>query len=189
ANILADTDYYFKNSISIDIADIGTGSGAIAIALKKEESKFNMFATDISGKALEIARKNSELNDCQITFFQGDMLQPLIDHNIKLDVLVCNPPYIPAKQRIQKSVIDFEPHVALFGGEDGLFFYHSVFENAHKVIKDKSFMAFEIGYDEKEALIKMVKEYFPDDKYEVLKDINGKDRMLFIYHNLEAVTK
>ena len=63
-----------------------------------------------------------------------------------------------------------------------------MFENAHKVIKINLY-GFEIGYDEKEALIKMVKEYFPDDKYEVLKDINGKDRMLFIYHNLEAVTK
>ena len=73
---------------------------------------------------------------------------PLIDHNIKLDVLVCNPPFIPANREYRKA--DFEPHVALFGGEDGLFFYHSVFENAHKVIKI-NFMAFEIGYDEKEA--------------------------------------
>lgn len=185
ANILADSDYYYKDYSSIDIADIGTGSGAIAVALKKEEDKFNIHATDISAKALEIARRNCELNNCEITLFQGDMLQPLIENNIKLDILVCNPPYIPSKQRIEKSVADFEPHLALFGGDDGLYFYRSVFENAHKVMKDKSFMAFEIGYDEKEELEKMVKEYFPDDRYEVLKDLNGKDRMLFIYHNLD----
>ncbi len=185
ANVLADSDYYFKDYPVIDIADIGTGSGAIAIALKKEENRFNMFATDISTKALEIAKENCEINNCEITFFQGDMLQPLIENNIKLDILVCNPPYIPSKQKMEKSVVEFEPHLALFGGDDGLRFYRSVFENAHNVIKEKSFMAFEIGYDEKEALEKLVTEYFPNDKFEVLKDLNGKNRMLFIYHNLD----
>lgn len=185
ANILADSDYYFKDYKSIDIADVATGSGAIAIALKKEETKFNMYATDISSKALDIAKENSKLNDCEITFLKGDMLQPLIENDIKLDILVCNPPYIPSKQSMEDSVINFEPHLALFGGEDGLYFYRLVFENAHKVLKNKSFMAFEIGFDEKEALEKMVKEYFPNNRYEVLKDLNGKDRMLFVYHNLD----
>ncbi|MGI6607772.1 MAG: peptide chain release factor N(5)-glutamine methyltransferase [Erysipelotrichaceae bacterium] len=185
ANVLADADYYFKDYKSIDIADVGTGSGAIAIALKKEENRFNMFATDISDKALDIAKNNCEINNCEITFFQGDMLQPLIENEIRLDMLVCNPPYIPSRQNMEKSVFDFEPHLALFGGEDGLLFYRSVFENARKVLKDKSIMAFEIGFDKKEALEKLVKEHFPNDKYEFLKDINGKNRMLFIYHNLD----
>ncbi len=185
ANVLADADYYFKDYHSIDIADIGTGSGAIAIALKKEEDKFKMMATDISLKALELAKKNSVLNNCEITFFKGDMLQPLIDNNIKLDILVCNPPYIPKKQEMEKSVVDYEPHLALFGGDDGLYFYRSVFENAFKVLKEQAFMAFEIGYDEKEALEKMTQEYFPNSKYEFLKDLNGKVRMLFIYRNLD----
>ena len=85
---------------------------------------------------------------------------------------------------MQKSVIEFEPHVALFGGDDGLFFYRKIMEDALKVINEKSFLAFEIGYDEKNALCKLTEQYFPNDRYEVLKDINGKDRMLFIYHNL-----
>ncbi|HPW53551.1 MAG TPA: peptide chain release factor N(5)-glutamine methyltransferase [Erysipelotrichaceae bacterium] len=185
ANVLADCDYYFKDYPVIDIADIGTGSGAIAIALKKEENRLNMIATDISDKALDMARKNCENNDCEITFMQGDMLKPLIEDRIKLDVLVCNPPYIPDKQKVEESVISYEPHLALFGGEDGLDFYRRVFENAHKVIRDKSFMAFEIGSNERETLEKLVKEHFPDSRYEVLKDLNGKDRMLFIYHNLD----
>lgn len=186
ANVLADIDYYFADYKSVTIADVGTGSGNIAIALKLEEPKLQMWATDISQQALDLAKRNSQLNKADITFLQGDMLQPLIDNNIKLDVLVSNPPYIPVHQQMQAAVVDNEPHVALFGGEDGLDFYRSEFENASKVIKEHSFLAFEIGYDEKDAISNLVKQYFPNDRFEILKDINGKDRMLFIYHNLEA---
>ncbi len=184
ANVLADSDYYFADKEVIDIADVGTGCGAIAVALACEEPKFKMTATDISEDALVLAKKNAESNNCHIDIYQGDMLQPLIDKGIRLDILVSNPPYIPARQEMQKSVVDFEPHVALFGGDDGLYFYRKIFENALKVIKDQSFMAFEIGYDEKDALVELVKQYFPADRYEVLKDLNGKNRMLFVYHNL-----
>lgn len=184
ANVLADSDYFFPDKDVIDIADVGTGSGAIALALKKEEPKFHMSATDISETALQVARENARELGVEVAFYQGDMLQPLIDRGIKLDILVSNPPYIPREQEIQKSVDEYEPHVALFGGDDGLKFYRSIFENAHKVIKEKSFLAFEIGYDEKDAIIAEVKKYFPSDRYEVLKDINKKDRMLFIYHGI-----
>ncbi|MBQ7223417.1 MAG: peptide chain release factor N(5)-glutamine methyltransferase [Erysipelotrichaceae bacterium] len=184
ANVLADSDYFFPGKQRLDIADVGTGSGAIAIALKKEEPRYNMHATDISLTALSLAEENARLNECEVKFLAGDMLQPLIDAGIKLDILVCNPPYIPVHQEVEKSVGEYEPHVALFGGNDGLYFYRKVFDNAQKVLKEKSFMAFEIGYDEKEALVREVESRFPADRYEVLKDINGKDRMLFIYHNL-----
>ncbi len=184
ANVLADSDYFFADKDTVEIADVGTGSGAIAIALKKEESKFHMYATDISEAALQVAQQNAEDNDVEIAFYQGDMLQPLIDRNIKLDILVSNPPYIPREQEIQKSVDQYEPHVALFGGDDGLYFYRKIFANAHKIIKEKSFLAFEIGYDEKDAIVKEVEKYFPNDRYEVLKDINKKDRMLFVYHGI-----
>ena len=184
ANVLADSDYYFSDKEVIEIADVGTGSGAIALALKKEEPKFRMHATDISETALKVAEENARDLEVEVDFLQGDMLQPLIDKGIKLDILVSNPPYIPRQQEIQKSVDKYEPHVALFGGDDGLYFYRRIFENAHKVIKEKSFLAFEIGYDEKDAIIKEVEKYFPDDRYEVLKDINKKDRMLFIYHGI-----
>jgi len=186
ANVLADSDYFFKDLKEISIADIGTGSGNIAFALKMEEPKFKMYATDISNEALQTAKENANDYHCDITFMQGDMLQPIIDAKIKLDILVSNPPYIPINQQVQKSVDMFEPHVALFGGDDGLYFYRKIFENAYKVIKDKAFLAFEIGFDEKDALIKEIKKYFPNDTYEFIKDINGKDRMLFIYHNLQA---
>lgn len=184
ANVLADSDFYFENLQEITIADVGTGSGAIAITLKKEEPRFRMYATDISEEALDTARDNAATLEADVEFLQGDMLQPLIDKGIKLDILVSNPPYIPVHQEVQKSVGEYEPHVALFGGNDGLFFYRSIFENAHKVLRERSFMAFEIGYDEKGQIIAELKKSFPDSPYEVLKDLNGKDRMLFVYNNL-----
>lgn len=180
ANVLADYDEYFQNQ-KVTLADVGCGSGAISISLKKEEDNLEVYATDISDKALEVAKENAKKLDADVTFMQGDMLQPLIDKNIKLDILVSNPPYIPQEEELEVSVVDYEPHVALFGGNDGLKFYRSILEKAHLVLKDKSIMAFEMGYDQKERLSNLVKEYFPQAEIKCLKDINGKNRMLFVY--------
>ena len=133
ANVLAAYDEYFQGQ-QVTAADIGTGSGAIAISLKKEEENIHMLASDISEKAVMVAN---------------------------------------------------EPHVALFGGEDGLKFYRVIFENAPKILNEKAFMAFEMGYNQKEALSAEARKYFPDAKIEVIKDMSGKNRMLFIYLNLE----
>ncbi len=177
--VLSKYDEYFKGQ-KINLADVGTGSGAIAIALKKEEANLNVCASDISFDALNVARKNAKNNDADVTFYQGSMLDPLIENNIKLDILVSNPPYIKQDEVLDPSVKDYEPHVALFGGDDGLKFYRMIFENAHKVLKDKSMMFFEIGYDQKENLSALASSYFKDAHIEVFKDINKKDRMLFI---------
>ena len=87
---------------------------------------------------------------------------------------------------MEESVVDYEPHVALFGGEDGLKFYRIIFENARKVLNEKAFMAFEMGYDQKERLTALAKEYFPEAKIEVLQDMSGKNRILFIYLHTDA---
>lgn len=181
ANILARMDERFPNKEQITCADVGTGSGAIAIVLAKEEPKVKMMATDISEEAVQTAKKNAVNNEADITFVTGDMLQPLIDSNIKLDVLVSNPPYIPQEEVMEKSVIDYEPHVALFGGEDGLKFYKEIFKNCRKVLNEKAFMAFEMGWDQRERMSNLVEEMLPECKYEIIKDMNDKDRMLFVY--------
>ena len=183
ANVLADIDEYFPEG-TISMADVGTGSGAIGISLALEEPRVSMVASDISEEALGVARKNSQNLEANVEFFQGDLLEPLIERGIKLDFLVSNPPYIPDSQVLEVSVKDFEPNVALFGGVDGLYCYRRIFERAHLVMKDRCIMAFEIGYDQKEALESLAKSTFVGDKVEVLKDLNGKDRMLFIYHNV-----
>ncbi len=181
ANILARMDERFPNKEQITCADVGTGSGAIAIVLAKEEPKVKMMATDISEEAVQTAKKNALNNEADIRFVTGDMLQPLIDSNIKLDVLVSNPPYIPQEEVMEKSVIDYEPHVALFGGEDGLKFYKEIFKKCRKVLNEKAFMAFEMGWDQRERMSNLVEEMLPECKYEIIKDMNDKDRMLFVY--------
>lgn len=184
ANVLAAYDEHFSKQENVMAVDIGTGSGAIAISLKKEEPNIHMMATDISEKAVMVASENAKENDAVVSFLVGDMLQPLIDRDIKVDILISNPPYIPKEEVMEDSVVNYEPHVALFGGEDGLKFYRIIFEHAPKVLKDHAMMAFEMGYQQGEALQKEAKKYFPDADVEVIKDMNGKDRMLFVYLNL-----
>lgn len=184
-NILYKIDDYFDTYTSIELCDVGTGSGAIAISLALEEPKLNVVATDISEEALEVARLNAKELGASVEFYQGDMLQPLIDRDIKVDIFVSNPPYIPSEQDIESVVKDNEPHVALFGGHDGLYFYRKIFADAKKVIKDRALLAFEMGFDQRELMSEAVEHYFPNVPYEIIKDINGKDRMLFIYYHLK----
>ena len=183
-NILYKIDDYFDDYSSIDLCDVGTGSGAIAISLALEESKINVVATDISKEALEVARLNAQELGANIEFYQGDMLEPLIDREMKVDIFVSNPPYIPVEQDIESVVKDNEPHVALFGGNDGLYFYRKIFSKVQSVIKDRALLAFEMGFDQRELMCQAVEHYFPNIPYEIIKDINGKDRMLFIYYHL-----
>jgi len=124
ANILMLYDEYFEGK-QIDLVDIGTGSGCLAVTLKKEESvNFNVTATDISEEALKVAMKNASLNGVQLNFISGDMLEPV--KTKKFDILVSNPPYIPETEKVEDIIYDNEPHVALFGGTDGLIFYRQI---------------------------------------------------------------
>ena len=178
--ILAKIDSECINKDNLVLADVGTGSGAIAIALKKEEPGLDVYASDISKEALEVAKKNAIYNKANINFLEGSMLEPLIERKLKLDILVSNPPYIKNDEILDNSVKDYEPHVALFGGDDGLKFYRLIFKDANKVMKKDGMLFFEMGYDQKDNLVSLAKEYFKDAYIEVFKDINKKDRMLFI---------
>lgn len=181
-HILADIDEFF-DSLPITIADIGTGSGALAITTKLELEECDMFASDISEEALSVAQRNAKQLDADVTFFQGDMAQPLIDQGIFVDVCLCNPPYIKNSEVIQTSVKAFEPHIALFGGTDGLDLYRRILNQVPHFMKQQSILAFEMGYDQKESLVSEVKSRFPDSHVIVRQDINGLDRMCFVYFN------
>ncbi|MDD8049128.1 MAG: peptide chain release factor N(5)-glutamine methyltransferase [Thomasclavelia sp.] len=184
-NILYKIDDYFSDYKEIDLCDVGTGSGAISETLALEEDRLNVVATDISSKALVVAKENADRLKANVTFYEGDMLQPLLDNNIKVDIFVSNPPYIPNNQEIESLVKDNEPNVALFGGNDGLYFYRKIFKDVKKVLKDKALLAFEMGFDQRELMDEAIKEYFDENAdYEIIKDMSGKDRMLFIYYNL-----
>ena len=177
ANVLMLYDEYFENQ-KVTLVDVGTGSGCLAIALAKEEPNLSVSATDISKEALELAKENAELLDVDIEFYQGDMIQPIL--NKKFDILVSNPPYIPSNEEVDTLILDNELHIALFGGEDGLFFYRQIIKDSKHILNDKAIIAFEHAYDKLEELQTMAKETYPNAKIYTLKDMQGLDRMTFI---------
>ena len=177
-NILYRYDEHFDKK-DVDVCDLATGSGCIAIALAKEEKHMHVVATDISKEALKVAKMNNEKFNAGVTFLTGDMLEPLKGR--KFDIFVSNPPYIPDNEEVMSLVKDNEPNIALFGGSDGMKFYRIILKNVKNYLKKKAIIAFEHGYDKKEEMIKLANTYFPNSKVEVIKDLEGKDRMTFIY--------
>lgn len=178
--VLQAMDDYFDddNRVAIDVA---TGSGAIACALKLEAPGLRVHASDISNEALEVARNNAKALGAEVNFYLGDMLEPFMQAKIQADILVCNPPYIPESEQPEASVLDFEPHVALFGGEDGLKFYRAFFKDAKHIMMDKALLAFEMGYQQANDLSKLARESFKNAKIEVFQDMQGHDRILLVY--------
>ena len=163
----------------LDILDIGTGSGAIAITLAKHLS-CHVLATDISEEALEIAKINSKRNNVQIDFKQSDILKNVQG---KFDIIISNPPYIAKDEVIDPLVKDNEPHLALYAEEDGLYFYRNILENVKPFLKEKSLIAFEIGMTQSAAITKIAQNYLPHAKVSTEKDLTGKDRYIFIFNN------
>lgn len=164
----------------VDVVDVGTGSAAIAISLAKEEPNMHVVATDISEEALVVAKENAEINNAAIKFYQGDMLKPLIDNNLKFDILVSNPPYIPNNEYVEDIVINNEPHVALFGGENGMNFYDIILKDANKILNTPSIIAFEHSYNKRSEMHELIQKYFPNSYAETIKDLSGKDRITII---------
>lgn len=160
------------------IVDIGTGSGAIAITLKCECPDANVTATDLSADALRQAEKNAQELKADINFIQGDLLQPFIERGQHFDIIVSNPPYIRVDEQLSDLVYDHEPHLALFGGEDGLNYYRTFANQLPQVLKEGGLVAFEIGAGQGEAVANLLQEAFPNGKTEIIFDINGKDRIV-----------
>ncbi len=157
------------------ILDLGTGSGCIAIALKKE-LKSIVDAIDLSNKALEVAKKNAKENDADITFWQSDLFSNVQD---TYDIIISNPPYLEEEEEIMDIVRNNEPKEALFAPNHGLEIYERIFKDAHKYIQKKALLAFEIGYRQGPILKNMAQKYF--DHALVEKDYSGKDRFLFLF--------
>lgn len=167
------------NNRPLSLVDIGTGSGCIAIELASHHSFKKVYATDISTSALEVAAFNAKQSKTPISFLQGDLLEPLIERQIKVDVLVSNPPYIVQKKDVDPMVLDYEPHLALFA-EHGIDYYERIFADAPKVLSNHSLLYFEIGYDLEEKLQYLVEKYFPHMAYTFYKDMQSKVRFLRI---------
>jgi release factor glutamine methyltransferase len=160
----------------ISLADVCCGSGCIGISLAKHLPINTLYLSDISQDACNVAVENIALNNISGYVLHGDALKPFIDHNIKLDVIVANPPYILNRDEVDKSVLDYEPQNALFT-DDNLTIYRSILENIDKVMNDKILIVFEIGYDLREKLICLMQELEMDCTFTFRKDINNKDRI------------
>jgi release factor glutamine methyltransferase len=161
------------------VADIGTGSGAIAIAFKKERPEAFVAATDISEPALQVAKRNAKRNEVDIDFRLGNLTEPI--EGERWDVVLSNPPYIAWEESREMSptVLDFEPHSALFADDDGLFFYKQLAEKLPPLMNPQSLIGVEIGYLQGPAVSELFQKAFPSARVSIEKDVNGKDRMIF----------
>lgn len=164
----------------VTIVDIGTGSGVIAVSLSLELPHTTVYATDISEKALDIARENAAHLGASVQFLQGDFMKPLYDQDISPHIVVSNPPYINKADydTLEDTVKEFDPHLALFAEEEGLFAYKKIVEQISARKKQPSHLCFEIGYDQAHAVTAIVKNKFPHSTVETIQDMNGKNRII-----------
>lgn len=167
---------------NLNIIDLGTGSGCIAITLKKKFHNANVSAVDISLEALEVARGNAKLNEVEINFISNDFLNNIED---KFDIIISNPPYLKESDPVEEIVEDNEPKIALYAEKEGLAAYEVILKNINKNLNDKFIIAFEIGCDEGEKIADMAVKYL--DKLNIIIDIHhdnqGRKRFLFIRSN------
>lgn len=167
----------FKNK-KITVLDLGTGSGCIACEIKRRMNNADVIASDISLKALDVAKKNIENNNFDIKTYHSDALDKI---NRKVDMIISNPPYIPNIKDADKNVIDNEPHSALF--IDGISVYEKVLRDFNKVARYPFVMVFEIDPSLEKDLIELMNKYLAN-KYEFsfsfTQDINKKIRFLTI---------
>lgn len=175
--LVENTVKYIKKYNYKSIVDIGTGSGCIAITLKKFFPEILVDAVDISKDALEVAKKNADKNNVNINFYEGNLLEPL---NKKYDVIISNPPYIAYDEEIMDIVKNNEPHIALYASNNGLYYYEEILKNVYKYINNNGLIAFEIGYSQGEKIKKLASKYLNKYDFEIKKDMTGKDRMVFI---------
>ena len=172
----------FKNK-TVNILDIGTGSGIIAITLKELNNNYNITATDISKKALKVAKKNSKISNTKIDFVKTDLYKDIKD---KYDVIISNPPYIDINSSsVEEKVKKNEPHIALFADNEGLYYYEKILKNIKNITKEKYIIAFEIGENQGQKIKKIANKYLPNARIVLKKDYNNFDRYIYILGGIE----
>ncbi len=163
----------------LNIVDIGTGTGAIALSLSLERPNWQVTGIDISREALEVAKANSKELQAQVTFVESDVLEAYASSQ-PVDVIVSNPPYISLDEWdvMDESVRKFEPKQALFADNNGLFIYEKIAKESQAVLASTGRIYLEIGYLQGESVSRLFKEAFPKKEVEVIQDMNGQDRMI-----------
>lgn len=166
-----------NSKADLQILDIGTGSGAIAISLKSARPDWHVTASDISSEALQLAKENSERNQASLDFIESDVFNQISG---KFDVIISNPPYIAYddEDEVGVNVLASEPHLALFADEDGFAIYRRIIEGASNHLTENGKLYFEIGYKQGDGMRRLLAQHFPEKRVRVLQDIFGKDRMV-----------
>lgn len=163
------------------VVDIGTGTGVLGLTMKLERPEDNVTITDISEGALAVAKENAQTLGADVSFKQGDLLEPLKGETY--DVVLCNPPYISEDEVavMDQSVLDHEPQSALFAEDDGLAIYKRLAGSLEDYVNPQGRIFLEIGYMQGDSVSQMFKEAFPNAKVEVWKDFNQNDRVVAVY--------
>ena len=164
---------------NLKVIDIGTGSGAIALALAKNRPDWSITAADISQDALELATENAKRQDLDLTFIRTDCFSEI---SSKYDIIVSNPPYISREdqEEVGLNVLHSEPHLALFADEDGLAIYRRIAEDSKDYLNDGGKIYLEIGYKQGQSVPALFMENLPEKRVRTLKDQFGQDRMVVI---------
>ena len=162
---------------NLQVLDIGTGSGAIALALAKNRPDWLVTAVDISQDALDLATENAKVQNLQIFLKKSDCFTEISE---KYDIIVSNPPYISREDEseVGLNVLHSEPHLALFADEDGLAIYRRIAEDAKDYLKDGGKIYLEIGYKQGQSVSDLFREHLPEKRVRTLKDQFGQDRMV-----------
>ena len=167
---------YIKKYNYKKVLDICTGSGAIALAIKKN-TECDVVGSDISKEALEVAIKNSNDLNMDVRFIQSDILENI---EYDCDLIVSNPPYISYNEHVDELVLKNEPHLALFADNEGLVFYERILKESKEKNKNLKMIIFEIGYMQAKSLKALQEKYYLLGVFEVIKDYSGKDRVVII---------
>jgi len=168
----------------INIVDLGTGCGNIAITLAGYIPNSRIYATDISKEALEVAKENAKRHKVEgkITFLDGDLFSPLKNRHLegKVDFLVSNPPYVIRSEidSLMPEVANYEPRIALDGGEDGLSFYRRIIERAPQYLKSQGYLVLELGIDQVSRVKEMIEKTSKFESIEIIKDYSEIDRVI-----------
>ncbi|GGA45952.1 release factor glutamine methyltransferase [Kroppenstedtia guangzhouensis] len=179
--VLREADNIWKGR-SVTAADMGTGSGAIAVTLALERPDWGIVAVDRSPEALNVARQNGVKNGSgdRIRWLQGDWLDPLRKRDIRVDVLVSNPPYIPVGEipHLDAEVREHEPRIALDGGRDGLDPYRILVRGIPAVLKNPGLVVFEVGENQSEIVGNMLEESLAGAQVSFVSDLAGRPRVV-----------
>jgi len=165
----------------IKIIDLGCGSGAIGITLNKKIDNAKVTLLDISHDALLVAKENATSLNADVSFIESDMWDKVED---KYDVIISNPPYIRNDEEIEDIVKENEPHIALYGGYDGLDLYRKIRKNLQEHANDRFMLALEIGDLQRETVTNIFSD-IPDVRIVAKQDLSGRDRMIFVFRNVD----